>query len=397
MNARTVSLFIICFLATTAGGAISTLMSVYLPVVVKELRPAGEFGNVDHIGGIISAIFIAGWTCGGFVIGTLGDRIGRKSSLIISLVILGAFTILTGLSGRWEMISACRFMSGAGMGGVLVLSNTYLSEVLSEKSRSILIGILSISFPIGIFSAGVIDLFASQWREGFLIGGLPLALALIAAFLLRESQAWREKSGGKKRETVFSAQHRKSLILGSVVFGTMLIGLWGIFSWLPTWVQTLLGEKDGQTERGVSMMLLGMGGLAGGFFSGWFVNAFGAKKSMLVCFFVCTILCLILFGFNRTFHWVVYAQIGILALFFGASQGILSVFIPILFPVGIRSSATGWCFNIGRIFTAAAVLTVGTMVQFLGGYANALIIFSAIFAIGFMVLWRGQRRESGTF
>jgi hypothetical protein len=61
-----------------------------------------------------------------------------------------------------------------------------------------------------------------------------------------------------------------------------------------------------------------------------------------------------------------------MALFFGASQGVLSAYIPQLFHTGIRATATGFCFNIGRLFTATAVLFIGVLVTALGGYGNAI-------------------------
>jgi MFS-type transporter involved in bile tolerance (Atg22 family) len=94
----------------------------------------------------------------------------------------------------------------------------------------------------------------------------------------------------------------------------------------------------------------------------------------------------ILFKTNTTFSAAVYAEIIILALFFGASQGVLSAYIPQLFSTGIRATATGFCFNIGRIFTATAVLFVGVLVSTLGGYGNALIIFSLVFIVGLLVV-----------
>src|SRR5205814_8800652 len=131
---------------------------------------------------------------------------------------------------------------------------------------------------------------------------------------------------------------------------------------------------DAQKERGLSMMMLGMGGLTGGFLSGWLTNAIGAKKSMLLCFSVCAAVSLVLFKTNASFSPVIYAEIIVLALFFGASQGVLSVYIPDLFPVDIRGTATGFCFNTGRVLTAIAVLFVGVLVTELGGYSNSLFI-----------------------
>ena len=82
-----------------------------------------------------------------------------------------------------------------------------------------------------------------------------------------------------------------------------------------------------------------------------------------------------------------------LALFFGASQGVLSVYIPLLFPVSIRATATGFCFNVGRLFTAFAVLFVGVLESALGGYSNALFYFSLVFVIGLITVMMVEERK----
>jgi MFS family permease len=176
------------------------------------------------------------------------------------------------------------------------------------------------------------------------------------------------------------------LILGAVTFGTMLIGLWAIFSWLPTWIQSLITTGDAQKERGLSMMFLGMGGLTGGFLSGWMVNLVGLRRSMITCFAVCAIVSFLLFKTNAQFSMTIYVEIAALALFFGASQGVLSAYIPQLFQTPIRATATGFCFNIGRLFTATAVLFVGVLVTGLGGFGNALFLFSLVFIAGLVVV-----------
>ncbi|MGZ3875590.1 MAG: hypothetical protein ACXVJN_03195, partial [Mucilaginibacter sp.] len=66
--------------------------------------------------------------------------------------------------------------------------------------------------------------------------------------------------------------------------------------------------------------------------------------------------------------------------------GILSMYIPLLFPTAIRASATGFCFNTFRIFTGIAVATVSVVVTALGGYGNALFIFSLVFFIGLLAV-----------
>lgn len=59
-RSRTI-LFAICFLSTAFGGAVSTLMSVYLPVAVKDLLGNKSAEEINHISAYINALFIFGW------------------------------------------------------------------------------------------------------------------------------------------------------------------------------------------------------------------------------------------------------------------------------------------------------------------------------------------------
>jgi MFS-type transporter involved in bile tolerance (Atg22 family) len=151
-------------------------------------------------------------------------------------------------------------------------------------------------------------------------------------------------------------------------------------------VESLVAGTDAQKERGLSMMFLGMGGLTGGFLSGWMVKGLGLRRSLMACFAVCAVLSFLLFKTNAHFSTKVYVEIAMLALFFGASQGVLSAYIPHLFQTSIRATATGFCFNIGRLFTATAVLFVGVLVTSLGGFGNALFLFSLVFIAGLLVV-----------
>jgi hypothetical protein len=67
------------------------------------------------------------------------------------------------------------------------------------------------------------------------------------------------------------------------------------------------------------------------------------------------------------------------------SQGALSMYIPELFPTALSATATGVCFNLGRIITGVAVFFIGSLVNLFGGYGNAIFYFSFVFLIGFMI------------
>lgn len=385
--------FALCFLSNVLAGLSSTLTSVYLPMVVADLLGDGGAGrSLSQVSAYISALYFVGWAIGGMTWGWIGDRIGRARALALAVIMYGLFTFLKGLAPSWETMLVFQFGCGFGVGGVLVLNTILLAETWPEKSRAVAIGILSIGFPVGIFSSGAVNYLVAAWRHGFMIGAVPVALGLLAYLTLRESERWREARSAPATQRPALREHRASLLNGAVIFGCMLIGLWAIFSWLPTWVQTLLpAGSDGQRERGLSMMLMGAGGLTGGILSGWVANALGVRRAMLLCFGGCFALALLLFKGHSAFTPLTMVNIAVLALTFGISQGLLSVYIPLLFPVPIRATATGFCFNLGRYFTAAAVYFVGALVTTLGGYANSLLTFSLVFLVGFAFLQFAQR------
>ncbi|MEI9912144.1 MAG: MFS transporter [Bacteroidota bacterium] len=205
-------LFAICFSGTAFAGTISTLMSVYLPVAVKDLLGDKNETELNNISAYINAIFIFGGALGGFISGIISDKMGRKTGVILSIACYGLFTILTGYMPTWWAVVICRFFSGFGLGGVLVTTTTLMIENGRKKPGAIFIGILSIAIPVGIFSAGVIDYFVSSWRQGFLVGIFPVTIALLAIWLLRES-----KNGVMIVKQLFSIQRKVSPFLLLVI------------------------------------------------------------------------------------------------------------------------------------------------------------------------------------
>lgn len=390
---------IICFLSTLFGGVISMLMSVYLPVAVRDLLGNVSEEKMNDVSAWINSVFIFGWMFGGIAWGIICDKIGRSRSVVLSTACFGLFAIITGLSSSWLLVSICRFFSGFGIGGVLVTTVILIAELWNDKEVAIIQGIVSLAMPVGFFAAGAINNFTEDWRTAFWIGIVPLLLAVIAAFTLPESEKWKENRSASKQKVntgkpLFASEYRKNLLTGSVVFGAMLIGLWAVFSWAPTWVQSISTSTDVQRQRGLTIMILASGGIAGSFFSGWIVNAIGIRKTMVMCFAVCFIMTIVVFKLNNDVTVITFAEMAVLAFFFGISQGALAVYIPALFPTGICASATGFCFNAGRLFTGTVVFFIGALVSMLGGYGNAVFVFSFVFVIGFIATMFSKRAKT---
>ncbi|MHA4741322.1 MFS transporter [Dyadobacter sp. MSC1_007] len=385
--------FGLCVVSYTLSGTVSTLMSVYLPVAIPELKGAAMTQpELGEVGAYVSAIFLYGWMCGGLLFGVLSDRIGRVKSLALVTGLYGLSTCLVTIVPNLYSLLAIRFTAGMGVGGVLLISTVYISEIWPAGGRAVILGVLAVCFPIGIVTTGSLNLLFSDWRTAFAIGVIPMVAAMLIFVLAPESDKWKStKITEHKADGIFDPANLPNLISGSVVFGAVLIGLWGIFSWLPTWAQSLLAAgEDGQTERGLVMVLLGAGGITGGVFSGMLVNRFGKKKTLTFTFGMCLIMCCVLFLTNTRFSNIIYVETAMLSFCFGISQGALSSYIPELFPVAVRATATGFCFNVGRFFTATAVFFIGSLVSVLGGFGNALLVFTVPFVVALVVMAKSK-------
>lgn len=376
-------LFACCFSSGLMGGVASTLAPSYLPDLIKDFTTQNE----ESIGAVVNAIFIYGMLVGGIFLGFASDKWGRKTGFQIAVFSIGVFMLLSAFVHSWVWLVLFRFMTGFGVGGVLLVTAVIISEEWPGEKKSIALGILSISFPVGIFSAGLITYNIADWRNAFLAGIAPLLLAFFTQFFVKETKEWLANKVRPQRSNTLTIGREAlgNIIKGSLIYGTMLIGLWAVFAWLPTWVQTLVTGSDGQKERGISMMIFAIGGLTGGFSSGWLSNRFGMKRVMVWCFGGTFLLSLVLFKLTTTLTMFTYFNMAFIALFFGISQGVLNDYIPDLFSTSLRSIATGICFNISRIFTGTVVFFVGWLVVALNGYGNALFCFSFVFLIGLMV------------
>lgn len=388
--------FGLCMLSYWFGGSVATLMSVYLPVAIPELLGEKHIteARMGEIGAYIGAAFLYGWGVGGLMFGVVSDRIGRVKSLTLATGLYGIATLLTVFVSHWYMLIGCRFVAGMGIGGVLLISTVYLSEIWPVRTRPVILGILAVAFPIGIVTTGGINILFEHWRDAFWVGLIPVTTALIMSKWLPESEAWKtaQATDVTHRTHLWEASNRPNLLTGTIIFGAVLIGLWGIFSWVPTWVQSLLPQgHSGQQERGITMMLLGLGGIGGGAISGFLIKALGVRKCLIFTFLGCSLISFLLFLTNTTFSPIIYFEMGLLALFFGISQGILSSYIPQLFPTVIRATATGFCFNIGRFFTATSVFFVGAMVAFFGGLSHALLTFSVAFLVALVAAFISKK------
>lgn len=390
MHNRT-ALFTICYLATVSAGIAASLFSAFLPAMVFDLTGSSARSDVASVGAVAGASFLFGWAVGAVIIGTLSDRIGRRIALFTSVLVCTLGIVGTSLIQSVGALVIIRFLSGAGAGSILLVSAVMVAEAWARNGRARMTGIIANSFPFGLIVSGLISGLIPDWRLAYLIGGSTVLLAIGVLLFVPESDWWvasevEHRERHLSREKIFEQQFRVDLITGIILFGSMLVGLWAVFVWMPTFVGSIGTADNAQQNRSLTTMMLGIGSVTGGFLSGPFAERLGRRGAAAVGYVGCIILTIILFAVSVPVGTGLFVLTFILSLFIGLNQGVLVGYIPELFPTLIRGVATGVCFNIGRLVTTGAVLLAGFLITWTGGFGQAILIFGSAYLIGLITL-----------
>jgi MFS transporter, AAHS family, 4-hydroxybenzoate transporter len=151
------------------------------------------------LGSVISSGLV-GMMVGALVSGPLADRVGRKPVLIACALIFGVGSLLTATARTVESLMAWRAVTGLGMGGAMPNAIALTSEYMPRRRRAGAVTTMICGFSLGaavggLVAASIIPRFG--WPAVFVVGGIiPIAIALVAVFLLPESIRFLVVRGG---------------------------------------------------------------------------------------------------------------------------------------------------------------------------------------------------------
>lgn len=383
MSRRTWTLYLLCWFAGMACGLIASVVPTYLPEIAQTLVKPHAASDVALLGSIVQSVFLFGWVVGGVGLGLVSDLRGRTPVLGLAVITASLLTAGTALVSSEYAFASLRFLSGVCVGASMVISTTLGAEILPDARRPMLMGVLANSYAVGIVGSG---LFQSSGIPYVTVASLIALLCLPAAlfFVTKQSPSTNHT---KQPFGVELRSARKEILIGSVLFGCMLIVVWAAFSWLPTWTSGLFpGSDNGAEARGAVMLFLGGGGILGSLLVGPVVHMIGRVRAMLLCYIAVGVLSAYLYSTVPDNYAPFHITVAAMSIFFGMSQALMAFYIPELFPATVRATSVGICLNIGRILTAFAVLQVGVVAQVLGGFQQALFMTSGVLIIGMVFI-----------
>ncbi|WP_169736657.1 MFS transporter [Pseudonocardia spinosispora] len=186
------------------------LFEVFEQLILSSLGPALQkaFGVDTSSIGILSSITLVAVVVGGISGGVLGDRLGRRSVLSVSLAVYCVGTVISAFAPSYLVLALSRVITGLGVGGEIAIGLTYLSELSPTKVRGVFVSLFNtISAGVGVFLVFAYTLLVlgpvatltgagdDAWRWAFGLLGLPVILIVFFRRYLPETPAHLLKRG----------------------------------------------------------------------------------------------------------------------------------------------------------------------------------------------------------
>ena len=356
---------------------------------------------ISYYNNLALAGFLLGGALGGVFFGMLSDRIGRTTTMIITILVYSLFTCVTAFAqSPWEMI-ILRFLVALGVGGEWAVASAMVAEVFPKRARawsgaifhgSSIFGTY-LAILAGIYVVGNEKLGENGWRWGFAIGAIPALLTLWIRWKLREPELWIKAKANEQLDQTQQTGKLSQIFQGELCLRTFIgvslaaIGLatfWGVHIYAKNLMMkdkersilfsAGLNEESPQKEKELlfkdldnnkkiksaemwGMFLATTGGGLGLFLFGPLCEFLGRRLAFGLIHLGGFFISLYLFHFLKE---PPAASLNYLLPIFGfftlGMHAGYAIYFPELYPTRLRGTGAGFCFNVGRILAAPILI-----------------------------------------
>lgn len=384
---------------------------------------------------LLGSAGMLGMALGAALSGMAADKWGRRTVIMVTLIIYGVASGLSGFADNFTTLLILRFITGFGLGGELPAASTLISEFSPTKTRGRNVILLESFWAWGWIAAALVAYLLIPtygWRVAFWVGAIP---ALFAAYLRKavpESPRYLESVGKLKEADALvskmeqqagitdtlgdhhDVQNHKSnlfritfldlwskkyisttIVLWIIWFG-INFGYYGFVLWTPT---LLMGKGFALVKSFEFTLIMCLAQLPGYFSAAYLVEKIG-RKPVLSIYFFGTALASWLFGHAATSTEVL--MYGCLLYFFSlGAWGCVYAYTPEVYPTFARATGCGWAAAFGRLGAFTAPFLVAVIYKYFGteaGYTYVFVTLAAVFAaVALVVLLFGKETMGKTY
>lgn len=349
---------------------------------------------------------------GGIILGPLGDRVGRRTVLMATILMISVSTAAIGIlptyetAGAWAplLLVLCRMVQGFSAGGEYAGAAVFMAEHAPDNRRGFYGSFLEFGTLAGFSGAAILvttltlvvgedGMMDGWWRLPFL---LTLPLGLIAVWLRRstdEPDTFTEDVAGAQSGQTQTAR----AALGSLLknFPAQVLKLGGfvilinvafylVLTYMPSYLSSTLGH--GAAEANFALVIIQLIMMAVIVPFGALSDRIGRKPLLLVAslgFTVFSVPAIMLIQIDTL--WAQLAGIGLLGLFLVMVISNISATLPALFPTSVRYSGFAIGYNLSTaIFGGTAGAVNETLIDATGNVLIPGWYLAAAGLIGFL-------------
>jgi AAHS family 4-hydroxybenzoate transporter-like MFS transporter len=416
----------ISWIITFLDGFDSNLISFAAPYFASQYHlDRIQLGNIFSMG-------LLGTLIGGFILGYVGDRIGRRPTVILAAAGFGVLTMCFALANSYGSLFALRLLNGIPLGGMLPLAWALNIEYAPKRYRATIVTVIMMGYSLGTALGGPIATWLIPkmgWKAVFVIGGVVSLLSALVLFLLLPESIRFLASKGRQPDRIAAVLRRIApgrpvpaganfvvadeagqakdfrpalLFRGELRWITPLIWTAYIFSsmavffivnWTPLVFEALNFTR---AEAAAASSMNSLMGAVGGLILMRFTDKRGAIA--ITTMPVVTAALLLITGLVYIGHdgfLVMSALIG--GFLIGGHFGMHSI-CGIFYPSAYRGNGAGWATSVAKIGSVAGPILGGIILSTSLPVRNiyaVLAVCPAVFAVCIYAVGRMHRRILG--
>ncbi|MFZ4115836.1 MAG: MFS transporter [Chthoniobacterales bacterium] len=351
------------------------------------------------------AVFFIGYVArplGGIIFSHLGDEIGRKTVMIVTMILMGLASLGLGLLPTYSLIGLwapvlmllLRLLQGLAIGGELPSMIVYIAESLPDQ-RGIAMGGIFAGTIGGLIPGMLINLLLTYyltvqqihdfgWRIPFILGSLLCFVGYQVRNKLHETAAFSNlKQHYKFPLGELVRHHFGKVLLGAGLVSIMATSIILAIIFMPTYLTKILKFQPSQVSQ--IMLWMTVLSIASVYIGGVLTTRFSPyvlMKSCLILLVVASAACYLMLANNH--------QLSIALALFAIAQGSIAclppLFLSYLFPLPIRLSGVALSYNIGFVFFGGLTpIVVTTLIGYT--HMNYLIPFLCLLVVALLAFF----------